>query len=131
MPTNDNNTLKNNRGEKSLKEPWVIYVVFKCLPIKQQSCQNNPEESCTERKAIHESCDYPSDLVSSFDSKQEKHSFYRGRDFIKKVNKDLKEHTTIMTNFEEKEMIPLTDSENKSDEEQEVCHICKKEFVLL
>ena len=36
-----------------------------------------------------------------------------------------------MTNFEEKEMIPLTDSENKSDEEQEVCHICKKEFVLL
>ena len=27
-----------------------------------------------------------------------------------------------------KQMIPLTDEENKSYEEQKVCHICKKEF---
>ena len=33
-------------------------------------------------------------------------------------------------NYEEKEMIPLTDEENKSYEEQEVCHICKEEFCL-
>ena len=54
MPTEDNNTLKYNHGEKSLKVPWVIYADFEYLPIKQQSCQNNPEESYTERKAIHE-----------------------------------------------------------------------------
>ena len=29
-------------------------------------------------------------------------------------------------NYEEKEIIPLTDEENKSCEEQEVCHTCKK-----
>ena len=58
MPTNENNTLKYNHGEKSLKVPWVIYVDFECLPIKQQSCQNNPNESYTERKAIHEPCGY-------------------------------------------------------------------------
>ena len=31
-------------------------------------------------------------------------------------------------NYEKKEMIPLTDEENKSYEEQNVCHVCKKEF---
>ena len=63
MPTRDNNTLKYNHGEKS--------------------CQNNPKESYIERKSIHESCGYSIDLVSSFDSKQDKHGFHRGRDCAK------------------------------------------------
>ena len=67
MPNNDNNTLKYNHGEKSLKAPWVIYADFECLPIKQQSCQNNFNDSYTKRKAIHEACGYSLDLVSSFD----------------------------------------------------------------
>ena len=53
MPNNDNNTLKYDHGEKSLKAPWVIYDDFECLPIKQQSCENNPDVFYTERKAIH------------------------------------------------------------------------------
>ena len=128
MPSNDNNTLKYNHGEKSLKALWVIYADFECLPKKQQSCQNNFNDSYTERKAIHEPCGYSLDLVSSFDLEQNKHSFYRGRDCIEKLCKDLKEHATKVINFKEKEMIPLTDSENKFYEEQEVCHIRKKEF---
>ena len=31
-------------------------------------------------------------------------------------------------NYEEKEIIPLTDEENKSCEEQKVCHTCKKKY---
>ena len=50
VPDNDNNTLKYNYGEKSLKAPWVFYVDFECLPIKQQSCQNNPNDSYTEKE---------------------------------------------------------------------------------
>ena len=50
MPNNDNNILKYNHGEKSLKAPWVIYADLECLPIKQQSCQNNPNDSYTEKK---------------------------------------------------------------------------------
>ena len=50
MPTNDTNILKYNHREKSLRLPWVIYVDFECLLIKKQSCQNNPEESYTEKK---------------------------------------------------------------------------------
>ena len=41
---------------------------------------NNPEESYTEKKSFHESCGYSKDLVSLFDSEQDKRSFDRGRD---------------------------------------------------
>ena len=128
MPNNDNNTLKYNHGEKSLKAPWVIYADFECLPIKQQSCQNNPNDSYTERKAIHEACGYSIDLVSSFDSKQDKHSYYRGRDCSKRFCEDLKKHVIKIINFKEKDMIPLTDEEIIYYEKQKLCHICKKEF---
>ena len=50
MPTEDNNTLKYNHGEKSLKTPFVIYADLECLLIKKQSCQNNPTESYAEKK---------------------------------------------------------------------------------
>ena len=56
--TKFNKILKHNHGEKSLKTPVVIYADLECLLIKQQSCQNNPNESYTERKAIHEPCGY-------------------------------------------------------------------------
>ena len=54
MPTEDNNTLKYNDGEKLLKVPFTIYVDLEYLLIKQKSCQNNPSESYTEIKAMHE-----------------------------------------------------------------------------
>ena len=68
MPTENSNTLKYNHGEKSLKVPFTIYTDLKCLLIKQQSCQSNPNDSHTEKKAMHETCVYSLDLVSSFDS---------------------------------------------------------------
>ena len=80
------------------------------------------------KKAIHEPCGYSSDLVSSFDSKQNKHSFYRGKDCTKNFCKDLKKHVIKIINFKEKDMIPLTDEEIIYYEKQKLCHICKKEF---
>ena len=37
--------LKYNPGEKSLKSPFAICLDLECLLKKEQSCQNNPEES--------------------------------------------------------------------------------------
>ena len=51
MPTVNNNTIKYNHGEKSLKVPFAIYSDLECLLIKQQSCQNNPNDSYTEKKS--------------------------------------------------------------------------------
>ena len=102
MPTKANNTLKYNYGEKSLKAPFTTYADLECLPIKQQSCQNNPNESYTERKVKHEPSGYAFTLISSFDSGENKHSVYRGRDCIKKFCSDLKELATKIINYEEK-----------------------------
>ena len=128
MPTKINKILKYNHGEKSLKTPFVIYVDLECLLLKQQSCQNNPNESYTERKAIHEPCGYSLDLVCSFDSKEDKHRFYRGNDCIKKFCGELKQLETNVVNYEQKEMTPLTDDENRYYEEQKECYICQKAF---
>ena len=72
MLTVANNKLKYNHGEKSLKVTFAIYAGLECLLIKQQSCQNNPNESYTERKAIHEPSGYSLNLICSFDSKLNK-----------------------------------------------------------
>ena len=47
---------------------------------------------------------------------------------IDKFCKDLNELGTEIINFEEKEIIPLTNKEIKSYEKQKVCHICKEKF---
>ena len=65
---------------------------------------------------------------SSFDSKQNKRSFYGGKDCIRRFCSGLKELGTKIINYEQKELIPLTDNKNKYYEEQKECYICKKEF---
>ena len=42
--------------------------------------------------------------------------------------KDLRDHAMEIINYKEKEMIPLTDEENKSYEKEKACYICKREF---
>ena len=54
MPKWIEKVLKYNTREKSLKAPFTIYLDLECLLKKEQSCQNNPEKSYTEKKAIHE-----------------------------------------------------------------------------
>ena len=44
---------------------------------------------------------------------------YRGKDFMEKFCKDFKKHATKIINYQKKkEMMPLTDKENKSYEKQ-------------
>ena len=128
MPTNSNKILKYNYGEKSLRASFVIYFDLESLLMKQKSCQNNPNKSYTERKAIHKPCGYTLNLVCSFDSEQNEQSFYRGRDCIKRFCRKIKELGTRIVNYEKKDMIPLTDNENKYYENQKKCYICNKKF---
>ena len=98
------------------------------LTNKRVILSKNPKESYTERKAKHKPSGYSLSLISSFNSKENKHIFYRRRDCIEKFCKNLKELATKIINYEEKDMIPLTDNENKFYEEQKECRICQKEF---
>ena len=42
--------------------------------------------------------------------------------------KDLRDQAMKISNYEKKEMIPLTDEETEFYEKQKFCYICKKEF---
>ena len=45
MPTKNNNIIKYNQGEKSIKTPFTIYADLECLLEKMSTCINNPNES--------------------------------------------------------------------------------------
>ena len=93
-----------------------------------QSSQNNPENSYTEKNDKHKPSGYAWCSICSFDDTKNRRYFYRRKDCIEKFFKDLKELGMEIINFEEKEMIPLTNKEIKSCEKQKVCHICKEKF---
>ena len=47
MPTKNNNIIKYNHGEKSMKLPSVIYAYLECLLEKMSTCINKPNKSST------------------------------------------------------------------------------------
>ena len=127
MPTKDNNTIKYNHGEKSIKLPFVVYADLECLLEKMSTCYNNPEESSTTKINKHT----PSGSIfthCSFDKSKSKLNYSRGEDCMSKFCKDLREHATKIINYEKKDMIPLTKNEEENYNNQKVCYICKKEF---
>ena len=78
------------------------------------SCQNNPEKSSTEKKAEHEPFGYSLFRQCSFDATKNKLSYYSGRGCMKKLCEGFRDLAMKIINYEEKEMIPLTDEETKS-----------------
>ena len=92
------------------------------------TCQNNPNESSTTGINKHTPSGYSLFTYGSFDKTKNKINNYRGKDWMKKFCKDLREHVTKIINYEKKKMIPLTKEEKIYHNEQEICYICKKEF---
>ena len=105
MPTKDNNTLKYNQGEKSMKLPFSIYADLECLLEKMSTCQNNPNEASTTKINKHTPSGYSLFTDCSFDNSKNKLNYYRREDCIKKFCKDLRTHATKIINYEKKKMI--------------------------
>ena len=127
MPKEDNKILKYNHGKKSLKAPFIIITDLECILPKTSLCENNPEKSYTEIKAIHESSGYSLITCCSFDKSKNKQSYYREKDCMERFSKDLRNQAMKIINYEKKEIIPLTNDEEKSYKKQKVC--CKKSFA--
>ena len=129
MPTNDNNTIKYNQGEKSIKLAFIVYADLECLLEKMSTCYNTPEKSSTTKVNKHEASGYSIFTYCSFDKSKNKLNYYRGEDCIKFFCKDLREHETKIINCKKiKDMAPLTKEEEENYNNQKVCYICKKEF---
>ena len=72
MPTKNNDIIKYNYGEKSMKVPFVIYEDLECLFEKISTCISNPNESSTTKINKHISSGYSIFTSCSFDKTKNK-----------------------------------------------------------
>ena len=86
--------LKHNHGEKSIKIPFIIYADMDSLLEKIDTCHNNPGKSLTSKINKHTASGYSLFTHCSFDNTKNKQHYYRGKDCMKNVSKDLKNHAT-------------------------------------
>ena len=115
MPTKDNNIIKYNQREKSIKLPFVVYANLECLLEKVNTCQNNPNESSTTEINKHVPSGYSLFTHCSFDKTKNKLDYYRGKDCMKKFCKDLREQATKIINYEKKKNDTIKKEFDKSD----------------
>ena len=128
MPTKNNNIIKYDHGEKSMKITFIIYTDLEHLLEKISTCINNHNESSTSKINKHTPSGYSIFTSCSFDESKNKLNYYRGKDCMKKFCIDLKEHATRIINYEKKKIIPLTKEEKINYNDQQIRYICKKEF---
>ena len=128
MPSPNNNLIKYNQGEKSLELPFIIYADLECLLKKIDTCYNNPDLLSTTKINQHIPSGYSIYTNCSFDKSNNKLSYYRGEDCMKRFCKDLKDHATKIIDFKKKTMIPLTKEEEDNYNKENTCYICKKDF---
>ena len=86
MPTYDNNTIKYNQGEKSIKLLFVVYADLECLLEKMDTCYNNSNESSTTEINKHTPSGNSLFTHCSFDKSKNKLNHYRGKDFVVRIN---------------------------------------------
>ena len=75
-------TIKTQSRRKIIKSTICNYLDLECLLKKEQSCQNNPEKSDTEKKARHELSGWAMFTRRSFDKKENKLNYYREKDCV-------------------------------------------------
>ena len=64
----------------------------------------------------------------SFDDTKNCLDFYRGEDCKKRFTDSLRDHVLKIINYEQKDLIKLTEEEYENHKNQKVCYICNKEF---
>ena len=109
----------------------TIYADTGSLFEKIDTCHSNPEKSSTSKKNKHAASGYSLFTHCSLDATKNKDDYYRGKDCMKRFSDDLKRHATKIMSYEKREIVPLTNEENKSYLKQKVCYICKKKLVLI
>ena len=102
MPNEDNKILKYSHGEKSMKVPFFTHADLESLLEKISTYHNNPEKPSTIIINKHTPSDYSLFTHCSFDATRNNLDCYRGKGCMERFCEDLKEHATIIINFEKK-----------------------------
>ena len=101
MPREDYKILKYKHGKiwKYMKVPFIIYDM-EFLFEKLSTCHNNPKRSWTTKINKHAPSGYSLFTHWSVDATKNRLDCYRGKEYMKKFCKDLKEHTKKIINYE-------------------------------
>ena len=78
---------------------------------KKDICRNNPEKPYTEKITKHTPSGYSLVTCCSYDTSKNKRKYYRAEDCMKMLSKNLREQEMKISNYEKKEMIPLTNED--------------------
>ena len=97
-----------------MKVPFIIYADLGSFLETMSTCHNNPKKSSTTKINKQTPSGYSLFTHCSFDTTKNKLDCYRGKNCMKNVCINLKEHATKMINYEKKEMTPLTNEEEKN-----------------
>ena len=103
IPSEKDNILEFDQYAKSDKISYIIYTDIESLTKK------------IGRSVMS--------TVTAFDHIENKHTSYRGKDCMKKFCESLREHTKMIIDFKEKNMLPLTKEKLKSHQDTKVCWI--------
>ena len=100
MLKEDNKILKYDYGEKSMKPPLIIYSDLEYVLKKMSTCSHNNIDKIIDKINEHTPSGYSLFTHCSLDHTKNKLDFYRGKNFVKKFCKDLKEHAAKIINYE-------------------------------
>ena len=84
-------------------------------------CENTPNSSYTEKKALHIPSGYPIFTCYSFDKTLSEQKYYRDKDCMQKVSMDILSIFYKLINYEQKAMTPVTDEEKAVHDNQKLC----------
>ena len=103
MPKEDNQILKYYYEEKSMKAPFIIYADMVSLLEQIHTYHDNLENSPT-TKNNHKASGYLLFTHCSFHTAKNKLSFYRDKDCMKNVFRDLKKYMTKIRDCEKNDV---------------------------
>ena len=127
MASKDTKMLEFNQNQKFDKTLFIIiYADLECFIEKIGGNKNNSENSFTTKVSKHIPSDFSMSAMSSFKGKEDNHDVYKGKDFMKKFCKSLRQHAMEVISFKKKKMELLTKKQQQSFHSVRICYICEK-----
>ena len=101
MSSEEDNILEFKQYMKSDKMPYIIfYGDIESFIKKIDEWANNPENFSTTKIGEYTPCGYSMSAIWVFNNIENKHSLYRGKDYMKRVCESLREHAKNIIDFE-------------------------------
>ena len=102
LPDKDNNIKKHDFGSKALRMNYIIYVDLECLLVNFDTCSKEPNKSYTINEALHMPLGYAISVLHK-STNSSKVSYYREKDCIQKLCKELREIDEKLFNAQKKQ----------------------------